>query len=126
VGIDALTAAVFLDRDGVVNQAMHARLSNELPIDEFPVCYDDDRDECACRKPRPGLLTQPPAYDLARSLMIADRWRDIEAGRRAGVRTTMLIDYGYDEPITTAPGVRVRSLAEAAQWLEDQGLTGHP
>jgi D-glycero-D-manno-heptose 1,7-bisphosphate phosphatase len=182
VGIDALTAAIFLDRDGVINQAivrngkpyppdspadlvvlpgvaealarlkrhgfalivvtnqpdvargrqrrevveaMHARLADDLPIDEFRVCYHDDRDDCPCRKPRPGLLTQAPAYDLARSVLIGDRWRDIEAGRRAGVRTTMLIDYGYDEPLTTPPDVRVGSLAEAAQWLEDQGLTGH-
>jgi len=178
-----LTAAVFLDRDGVINQAivrdgkpyppdspadlvvlpgvpealarlkrqgfalvvvtnqpdvargrqrrevveaMHARLASELPIDEFRVCYHDDRDDCPCRKPRPGLLTQAPDYDLARSVLVGDRWRDIEAGRRAGVRATMLIDYGYREQLSSQPDVRVESLSAAAQWLEDQGLTGHP
>ncbi len=98
-------------------EAIHARLAAELPIDEFRVCYHDDADECPCRKPRPGLLQQPPAYDLARSVMIGDRWRDIEAGRRAGVRATILVDYRYNEPGASEPDLRVSSLAEAVPWI---------
>ena len=98
-------------------EAIHARLGAELPIDEFRVCYHDDRDGCACRKPQPGLLLQAPAYDLGQSIMVGDRWRDIEAGRRAGVRATILVDHGYDESHETTPDVRVRSLGEAADWI---------
>lgn len=97
-----------------VVEAMHVHLAARLPIDEFRVCYHDNADECACRKPRPGLLIDPPAFDLARSVMVGDRWRDIEAGHRAGVRETILIDYHYDEIMTVEPSVRVGSLAEAA------------
>jgi D-glycero-D-manno-heptose 1,7-bisphosphate phosphatase len=100
-----------------VVEAINAQLHAVLPIDEFRVCYHDDADNCECRKPRPGLLTQPPVYDLAASVMVGDRWRDIEAGRRAGVRATVLIDHGYQEPITADPDLRVGSLELAADWI---------
>ncbi len=98
-------------------RAMHERLAALLPLDEFRVCCHDDADGCDCRKPKAGLLTRPPLYDLSRSVIVGDRWRDIEAGRRAGCRAAILIDYGYDEGHTTEPDVRLRSLSEAADWI---------
>jgi D-glycero-D-manno-heptose 1,7-bisphosphate phosphatase len=100
-----------------VVEAIHAALAARLPIDEFRVCYHDDRDGCQCRKPLPGLLLQEPAHDLSRSVMVGDRWRDIEAGRRAGVGATVLIERGYHEPCAVDPHVRVPSLALAADWI---------
>lgn len=102
-------------RAGVL--AIHDRLSSLLPIDEFRVCWHDDDDKCECRKPKPGLLTRPPLYDLGNSIMVGDRWRDIEAGRRAGCLAAILIDYGYDENLTEQPDVRLPSLAAAADWI---------
>jgi D-glycero-D-manno-heptose 1,7-bisphosphate phosphatase len=100
-----------------VVEATHAWLGATLPIDEFRVCYHDDDDRCPCRKPQPGLLTQAPAYDLSKSILVGDRWRDIEAGRNAGVRASILIDYHYDEVLRVEPDVRVASLADAASWV---------
>ena len=101
-----------------VVEAMHARLAALLALDEFRVCYHDDRDGCPCRKPEPGLLTQPPVYDLARSVMVGDRWRDVDAGRRAGCRAVILIDYDYEgEPQAAAPDVRFPSLAASVDWI---------
>jgi D-glycero-D-manno-heptose 1,7-bisphosphate phosphatase len=97
--------------------AIHTRMASMLPIDEFRVCPHDDRDDCACRKPRPGLLIDPPTYDAAASVMVGDRWRDIDAGRAAGCGATILIDHDYDEPISNEPDVRVASLGEAAVWI---------
>ncbi len=97
--------------------AIHDRLAGLLPIDEFRVCWHDDSDSCECRKPKPGLLTRAPLYDIARSFIVGDRWRDIEAGRRAGCRAAILIDYGYQEPDAREPSVRLRSLSEAADWI---------
>jgi len=80
-------------------------------------------DGCACRKPKPGLLTAAPAYALNRSILVGDRWRDIEAGRQAGCRALVFVDYGYDEPAPVDADTHVRSLAEAADWilkLEDE------
>jgi D-glycero-D-manno-heptose 1,7-bisphosphate phosphatase len=90
-----------------------------LAIDRFQVCYHDDSDGCDCRKPAPGMLLEAArdeSLDLAASFMVGDRWRDIEAGRRAGC-TALFIDYGYDEAERSSPDARFRSLAEAADWI---------
>lgn len=98
-----------------INNALRA----QVPVDEIRVCYHDEPDGCACRKPKPGLLLQAERdwqIDLASSFMVGDRWMDIEAGRRAGC-TTVLIDCGYAEAEQTMPDCRLQSLAEAAQWI---------
>ena len=108
--------------------ALHARLAAELPVDEFRACLHDDRDACACRKPKPGMLldaAQRWNIDLARSYMVGDRWRDVDAGNAAGCRA-FLIDYGYDERAPAGPFRRVQSLREAADAIiadEHQGGT---
>ena len=104
-----------------VVEAIHAAMTAALPIDDIRVCYHDDRDGCACRKPAPGLLLQTPDADLARSVIIGDRWRDITAGRRAGVGAAVWIDRGYHEPAPDDASTRVTSLSEAADWI----LTRH-
>jgi mannose-1-phosphate guanylyltransferase/phosphomannomutase len=46
--------------------------------------------ECDCRKPKPGMLLDAARdfnIDLAASFFIGDSSRDIEAGKRAGVKT---------------------------------------
>lgn len=98
-------------------EAIHAHMATLLPIDEFRMCPHDDEDGCACRKPLPGLLIHPPTTDVAASVMVGDRWRDIDAGRAAACRATILVDYQYDEAIPHEPDVRVRSLDEAAEWI---------
>ena len=102
-----------------VVDAIHDTLGAVLPIDEFRTCYHDDGDECGCRKPRPGLLLDAAAahaVDLAASVMIGDRWRDVEAGQAAGCATVFL-DYGYAERSPGRPDAVVRSLGEAADWI---------
>ena len=82
-----------------VIDAMHARLASALPIDEFRVCDHDDGDDCACRKPKAGMLeaaARESGLSLPASFIVGDRWRDIEAGRRAGC-TTIFVDCGYRE-----------------------------
>ena len=98
---------------------MHARLAALLPIDEFQVCDHDDRDGCDCRKPAPGMLeaaARGGGLSLPDSYMVGDRWRDVEAGRRAGC-TTVFVDRGYDEPRPERPDAIVGSLPEAADWI---------
>jgi D-glycero-D-manno-heptose 1,7-bisphosphate phosphatase len=100
-------------------EAIHAHLADTLPIDRFVVCYHDTADECDCRKPRAGMLlacAKDLQIDLARSYMVGDRWRDLEAGRRAGCKT-FFIDYGYDEERPRDYDFRVASLAEAASVI---------
>ena len=105
-------------------EEMHARLRAELRLDDIRVCPHDDGDDCDCRKPKPGLLLREPRPDFAASVMVGDRWRDIEAGRAAGCGATVLVDYHYDEALPHEPDARVGSLAEAADWIlaRDRGL----
>jgi D-glycero-D-manno-heptose 1,7-bisphosphate phosphatase len=101
-------------------EAIHAALIKALPLEEIFVCYHDDRDGCSCRKPLPGLLYQAAdryAIDLSSSFMIGDRWKDIEAGQRAGC-VTILIDHQYSEPLAVRPpDYRVHLLSEAVNCI---------
>ena len=101
-------------------EEINSFLMKSLPLDEILVCYHDDFDQCSCRKPNPGLLHEAAekyAIDLSSSFMIGDRWKDIEAGRRAGC-LTIFIDYGYKEPEPPSPPMcRVQSLSEAVTWI---------
>ncbi len=101
-------------------EAIHQRLRRELPVDDFLTCFHDDLDGCACRKPKPGLILEGAARhgaDPARSFLVGDRWRDIDAGKAAGCRTVW-IDRGYRERQPEDPDARVESLAEAVSWIE--------
>ena len=72
----------------------------EMSLDDLRLCPHDDDDGCSCRKPKPGMLVEAARsfdIDLSTSIMVGDRWKDIEAGQAAGCRT-VFIDYGYDEP----------------------------
>lgn len=100
-------------------EAINTHLQKCLPIDEFRTCYHDSGDGCDCRKPQPGaLLAAANAHgiELTLSYMVGDRWRDTEAGERAGCKTIFL-DYGYDEKQPERFNHRVRSLAEAADII---------
>lgn len=100
-------------------ESIHAALAASLPIDEFRVCYHHDADGCRCRKPAPGMLLDAAAasgLNLHQSFLIGDRWRDIEAGRRAGCRTVLVGD-GYSERVDIRPHGRVESLNDAVDWI---------
>ncbi len=104
-----------------VVEAMHARLRAWVPqIERVEVCYAPGLDRLAPpdrrRKPEPGMLLDAAAalgLDLAKSWMVGDRWRDIDCGLRAGVRT-VFIDFGYAEELRAAPDFSVKTFAEAA------------
>jgi len=109
-----------------VVEAMNSRLLAEMPITAILVCYEDG-DDCPRRKPNPGLLleaAQTYSIDLAASFMVGDRWRDIEAGRRAGCQT-VFIDLGYAErqPDPDAD-YRAADLLDAADWILSQTCKG--
>jgi D-glycero-D-manno-heptose 1,7-bisphosphate phosphatase len=103
-----------------VVEMINAALAAELPLDDVFVCYHDEADNCACRKPKPGLLIQAAEkhkLDLFSSYLIGDRWKDVEAGRRAGC-VTILVGSGWSEtPVGPGPDRVTDSLAEAAEWI---------
>lgn len=106
-----------------INQALLER----LPLDDMRVCYHDDADQCQCRKPLPGLLLQAAVdykIDLQQSIMIGDRWKDVEAGVRAGCKTVWLNrDYAERKP-KTQPDFTASSMLQAAKWITENQLQG--
>jgi D-glycero-D-manno-heptose 1,7-bisphosphate phosphatase len=98
---------------------INRNLKDILVLDDVRVCCHDGKEACTCRKPAPGMLTDAAAeygIDLAASFMVGDRWRDIEAGNRAGCRT-VYIEWGHGEALTIAPDHTARSLLEAVPWI---------
>jgi D-glycero-D-manno-heptose 1,7-bisphosphate phosphatase len=102
---------------------IHGFLRDQLPLDDFFVCYHDDNDNCSCRKPLPGLLfdaAEKHKIDVRGSYLVGDRWRDIDAGAVAGCRT-ILIQHRYNERGPAfVPDVIVSSLTEAVDWIVKQ------
>jgi D-glycero-D-manno-heptose 1,7-bisphosphate phosphatase len=105
-----------------VVEAIHQRVRDSVQVDDIRVCYHDDIDLCDCRKPAPGLLVSAAedwGIDLTASYMIGDRWRDVEAGQRAGC-TTILIETHESQPLMVEPTVRVESLSRAVEWISNR------
>lgn len=90
------------------------------------------RKSCLCRKPRPGLLlaaARDLGLDLTRSAMIGDSFRDVGAGRHAGVSAALMVrtGYGHGELLWKSassdvwPDYIADTLGEAVSWF----LTRH-
>lgn len=81
-------------------------------------------DDHPWRKPRPGMLLAARddlGIDLSQSILVGDRWKDIEAGHAAGLNTLVLIGDGRDPtPAVTPPHVAMASVADAARWLANE------
>lgn len=101
-------------------EAIHRRLLELLPIDHVEVCYDPGRgEESEFRKPRPGMILKAArelGLDLTRSWLVGDRWRDVDCGVNAGVRT-VFIDYGYAEALRSRPTHTVADFPAAVEVI---------
>ncbi len=78
---------------------------------------------CECRKPHPGLIKRAQRdldIDLKQSFMIGDKHSDIEAGKRAGVKTIFVLSgRGREEEgkIKEKPDHTAKNLLEAVNWI---------
>jgi D-glycero-D-manno-heptose 1,7-bisphosphate phosphatase len=104
--------------------AMHLKLMSIVhTLDRIEVCFAPGQgipsDQNYRRKPAPGMIHDAATalnIDLARSWMIGDRWRDINCGKRAGLRT-IFIDFGYAEKLREKPDFVVKTFAEATDLI---------
>lgn len=82
-------------------------------------CPHDEHERCPCRKPEPGMILRAARDllpDLTASYMVGDSATDIEAGRRAGLRTVSIGEVKH-------PGsdLGFHSLYDFALFLRDDG-----
>jgi D-glycero-D-manno-heptose 1,7-bisphosphate phosphatase len=106
-----------IDRDSV--EAINRYVLDELSLDAVYTCPHDDADECICRKPKPGLITEAASdfgVVLEQSFVVGDRWRDIEAGARAGC-STIWIRRDYHEKPPDSPDHIASCLLRATTWM---------
>jgi D-glycero-D-manno-heptose 1,7-bisphosphate phosphatase len=116
--------------------SLHEYVNDELRvhgtgIDRFYFCphhpealVQSYRKDCACRKPKPGLILQALSdlsIDPKVSYLIGDMMRDICAGKRAGVRSILIQE--HEESVDTSdcseiPDLVVHDLLEAAQFID--------
>jgi D-glycero-D-manno-heptose 1,7-bisphosphate phosphatase len=104
-----------------VVEQINAAVRGALHLDDVAVCWSDDPNHPG-RKPNPGMLTQlAETYDLdlQASVTVGDRWRDIEAGQRAGTKT-VFIDRGYQEQQPEGQDLTVSELGGALDWIREQ------
>ena len=116
-----------------VHAALDARLAaGRARIDAYYFCpHHPDaevaryRQACRCRKPGPGMIEQACRdleIDPARSVMVGDRWLDVECGRAAGTRTVLVrTGHGGHEADHPPDGARadaiLNNLMEAVAWI---------
>jgi D-glycero-D-manno-heptose 1,7-bisphosphate phosphatase len=105
---------------------MNSFLQRKLILDDVYCCMHDSTDNCTCRKPKPGMIISAAEkwnIDLSLSYIIGDRWRDIETGKNAGIKT-VLIDYQYDEKYVE-PDFVCSSFMEAVERINSNEHYSH-
>jgi UDP-glucose 4-epimerase len=112
---------------------IHDRLNHLLApfcamIDHFKLCVHRPEDDCDCRKPKPKLIEDAAkelGVDIKRSYMVGDKISDVDAGRNAGCKGTVLVCTGWGEQAVKqlkngqADFVGAK-LSEVADWILSQ------
>jgi histidinol-phosphate phosphatase family protein len=72
---------------------IHEAIRQAFSLDDILVCPHGPEDECNCRKPRPGLITEAVFkwhMDLDRSYVVSDKWQDAAAAHSAGCKSLLI------------------------------------
>ena len=102
---------------GTIEQ-INTIIYEQFPIKEIIVCPHDDKDNCSCRKPKPGMIVDlSKKYDinLKKSFVIGDGEKDMIAGKNAGC-FCILIDTPYNKHVKEK--YRVKDLSSAVKIIE--------
>lgn len=111
---DVARGWVSKDRVDLINN----KIQELLNVDDIKVCFHTEKDNCECRKPRPGMLIEAGnehRIDLSLSFMAGDRASDVQAGKSAGCKT-ILIGEG-DEQEGAQPDHKFKTLLDAARFI---------
>jgi histidinol-phosphate phosphatase family protein len=101
-----------------------------LGIDAIYYCKHGPKEDCDCRKPKPGLIEKAAAdhnISISESYLVGDRLVDIKTGSHEGksVRKTFLIGmprndlFNLMERLSIRPDYIVKDLAEASRIITE-------
>ncbi len=126
----------FFDQEQL--QRIHMRLEHLLDeegvrLDGFYVCPHKPDDDCACRKPKLGLLRKAASelgFNMQDSIVVGDKPCDIDMGRFAGAMTFLVrTGYGCQFENEAAADFVVDDIAAAAdsiaRFLDNGGTVNH-
>jgi D-glycero-D-manno-heptose 1,7-bisphosphate phosphatase len=92
-----------------VNEALFDLVPN---LDYIATCPHSNDYKCACRKPNAGMITffaNELPLDLESSMLIGDRWVDIQAGATAGLKTILIEgEYSWNSTSSGKPSETLR------------------
>jgi D-glycero-D-manno-heptose 1,7-bisphosphate phosphatase len=97
---------------------MHDIVKEALNPNRILHCPHDDKDNCDCRKPKPGMIIKAANelhINLNKSFVVGDTWKDMEAGKAAGC-ITILLDAAYNQGVNS--DYKVKSLDEAVEIIK--------
>ena len=112
-------------------EAIHERLAEQLAwrdarFDAVYYCPHYPSDGCDCRKPKTGMLVRAArehGIDLRRAFVVGDKVSDLDAGRRVGCQTVLVLT-GYGEQARETlnkcnfrPGYVATDLCDAVKWM---------
>ena len=102
-------------------EKIHQILKKAMPLDRIEVCTSAHEDHYR-RKPNPGMILESAkrwGLDLSESLLIGDSSKDLEAGRRAGLKT-ILLETDYNRSIHGTGDINCRSLTEVLSIIRKE------
>ncbi len=115
---------------------VHARLREMLAaegvaVDGIYLCPHGPDDDCACRKPLPGMVEQAVAelgFDPGQAFLIGDKAVDVELARAVGA-IGILVRTGWgakaEREGKCVPAAIVDDLPAAVAWIERSVDTGY-
>ncbi|MCC6501413.1 MAG: HAD family hydrolase [Anaerolineales bacterium] len=119
-----------------INQRLVDALREQgAQVDGVYLCPHHPQADCACRKPKPGMLVQAAqelSLDLPRSWLIGDAWSDMLAGQAVSLRGEILVKTGRgnDQLLTPKPAglngcMIAEDLPEAVEAILSSPSTDH-
>ncbi len=114
--------------DGNALREIHEKLVLQLTeqnakLDAIYFCPHNSVDNCACRKPKTGMIEQASedfSIDLETSWMIGDKSIDVETGFNAGTKTALVMSgYGRKEieNMERKPNIAAKNLLFAVKEI---------
>jgi len=118
----------------VIHERLNAMLRPACGvIDHFELCIHHPNSDCECRKPKPKLILDAAKeldVDVTRSYMVGDKITDVDAGRAAHCKGTLMVRTGEGKGAEhlLRPGQADfvgDSLSEVVDWILARENEGH-